>query len=146
MTGGISETNLKERAARQFLAACGDDTFPEELWRLLTIIRYVATGEDDFLTDSDVIDPAFVRKMAFEIMGDLLRAGQLRAWFTNYPVTDTYCLKPARGSVSQILERIASEWDALQHEPSMCEIVAFSATDEDAANKALNPTGNKPAR
>jgi hypothetical protein len=145
MSEPVSVNEIKELATLEFLAVCGDDDFPEELWRLLTIIRYVASRKDDLLTDAGRIDPVMVRRLALNIIQELLSAGKLRAWFTNYPLTDTYHLESAHDPVCQILQRIEAEWDALGREPSMCEIVAFSVPDREAANQALNPTGNKPA-
>ncbi len=104
---------------------------------MLWILRYIANGEDYRTTEADVTDPITVRRLAFEIVEEMLCNGKLRAWFTNYPITDTYHLDPAHGSVGHILQRIKSEWDGLGREPSMCEMAAFSVPDRETTNKAL---------
>lgn len=117
---------IKRRATEEFLSDCGDDSSPEELWKLLWIIRYIINGDDYPTADADVADPAIVRQMTLEIVEELMRSRELEAWFTNYPVTDTYKLERASQSINNVMRRIEAEWNALGHEPSMCEIAAFS--------------------
>lgn len=136
-----NEADIKRRASTEFLADCSDDDWAEELWKLVWIIKYIINDDDYPTGDADVSDPALVRRIAINVIDELLRSGQLQAWFTNYPITDTYSRELAKTPVDEVLGRINSEWDALGREPSMCEIVAFSVRPAKAANKAVNPSG-----
>ncbi len=136
----LSESEIKRRASIEFLSDCSDDEWAEELWKLIWIIRYIMNG-DEYPTDqAEVANSVVVQRIALNVIEELLRSGQIQAWFTNYPITDTYQREPATSSVGEILKRIATEWDALGREPSMCEIAAFSAAPNNAANQPVQPS------
>lgn len=124
---------IKRQAKREFLEDCRDDDHPEELWKLIWIIKYIYNDLEYPPEDKDRADPATVKRVALEIVDELLEAGDILASFTNYPIGDIYKLELCLLPHDQILHRIEAEWKALGREPSMCEIVAFTAPAGGAA-------------
>lgn len=117
---------IKSQAKQEFLEDCRNAGHPEDLWKLIWIIRYIINDGDYPTEDQDRADPAVVQRLALEIVDELLEAGELQASFTNYPITDTYKLEPSSLPRDQIRRRIEAEWRDLGREPSMCEIVTFT--------------------
>ena len=129
----MTDPTIAQRVKAEFLRDYSDDDRPEELWKLVWIIRYVLNG-DEYPLDQDHVDPGIVRRLAIETLSELLRSGELCAWFTNFPRTDTYQLQKSAAPLQETLQRIEAEWDALGREPTMCEIAAFSANRPAEAN------------
>jgi hypothetical protein len=124
----MTDPTIAQRVKAEFLRDCSDDDRPEELWKLVWIIRYVLNG-DEYPLDQDHVDPGIVRRLAIETT-----QWRIGAWFTNFPRTDTYQLQKSAAPLQETLQRIEAEWDALGREPTMCEIAAFSANRPAEAN------------
>jgi hypothetical protein len=102
------------------LAGCADDTVG--LWEVISIVKWnlVETNREH------CIDAQVVKKETLRVLGDLLRAELIVA---GHPAEEnnweSWSLSP---DVS--LERIASEWDALGHDPTPGDVVWFISSIE----------------
>ena len=122
-----NERAFKDEIRQEFIAVCSDDERGEDLWRLLKIIRYIGAGKIDERMEDRSMAHGDVRRLAIEVLRELIEEGQLDVWFTNYPVTSRYSLEKSNESVEAVMSRIEAEWDALSREPGMCEVAVFHA-------------------
>lgn len=72
-----------------------------------------------------VSDPAERRKATMEIVSRLLAAGLIRAG----DIADEG-FRPSSESSEEVLERIEREWDSMDGEPTIGDIVWFDLTEE----------------
>lgn len=103
-----------EQVREDVLAECADDYVG--LWSILWQIRY-RTGEAEAIVR---------RRQTLELVRSLLESGRVQAGF---PTPDGAAFRPWTLSPAEAVARIAAEWDALDREPNIGEIVWFTTPE-----------------
>ncbi len=115
---------VTSRILSDLLVECGEDFV--EVWSVLWMVRYELC-EGDYPADVyERTDPAEVRRLALGAIGAALGQG-VRAAFYSDVAPGEYPPPLSDRSPSEVMERLAAEWEALGHEPTMGELAGFTS-------------------
>lgn len=111
---------------KEFLAECHEDYVG--LWSLVWTVEH-ETGE---------LDPQAKRVLTIRLVTELLQSGLIKAGMPNAEGE----FEAWRIGVDQIIYRIEREWDQLESDPNIGDIVWFTTTEKgDAQVKPCKPAG-----
>lgn len=120
----VSPEDITAAVLEKLLVECQEDFV--EVWSVLWMVRYELCDGDYPIDVFQRTDTTEVRHLAFGVIAAALERG-VRAGFYVDIIAAEYPppLSPARPT--EIMNRLAIEWERLGHEPSIGELAGFTS-------------------